>query len=693
MPSAKPSKTRILKNVGVVSAGFSILFTSYDGLASLQSTVNAEGNVGVVSQASLYVCFALSALILPKLVITRLGVKVTLVLSMLSYVPYVASNFYPKWSVMMPTSVLIGLGASLLWGSLANYLNDASRMYAELLLVSPNETESGKLKDRDDTMKSSFQTVNDGKTASPNGRNLTYQSEIQNESNRTRISSVISSNENETGSDKLKDSHSKMKSSFQTVNDEKTASPNDGNSSYQSEIQNEYTRSRTSSKENVENRNSHSPQDIGDKDLRNCGTTIDLNAKDSNPDSRYSVLDKCTGPEVEQNTNSSTAVSFVNSAFDAGNETDLISKRSSPAMHTGKMPIPKGFDSTLFLHNKRDSVSKQIATKLEVNRKKTISSTTARFFGFHGMVFSTSVVWSNLLTYYLMKAGSPHAGNSSASCACGASYCDNNCNDRHSFTHLADETRYLLTGTCVGLGLASVLLVALFLDPLDEATTAKGDSSKVASSATRLLLATWHMAKTPDILMLTPMSLYIGMAQAFFQADFTKAFVGCAWGTQNVGLAATSYGGACAFSSFVAGWAVRALGRAPVFSCAALLNAATCVMLLTWEPTRNDVPPFFVAAVMWGLYVGITFSQLRALFGVLFKADEEAANAAFHTWYALGFFFPFAFSSLLCTGLKIWAMIAVSTLGFVGYLLVERKHRTRLVDDKSPPEIPPGGQC
>ncbi|GIY77732.1 protein unc-93 homolog A [Caerostris extrusa] len=127
------TKLRITKNVFVICAGVLLLFTAYDGLTMLQSTMNHEQGIGVASQALSYACFCISAVLFPKYAIKKLGSKGTFALSMLSYLPYVASNFYSHWILVVPTSIIIGMGASLLWGSQATYLTDIAHMYANII--------------------------------------------------------------------------------------------------------------------------------------------------------------------------------------------------------------------------------------------------------------------------------------------------------------------------------------------------------------------------------------------------------------------------------------------------------------------------------------------------------------------------------------------------------------------------------
>ncbi|GIY91133.1 protein unc-93 homolog A [Caerostris darwini] len=130
--TAKFSRLRIIKNLCVISFSFVLLFSAYDGLSMLQSTMNKTHGIGTVSQGVLYVSFGMSSLLLPNFIIKKLGTKNTLLVAIILYIPYIAANFHPLWSTMIPSAVLIGIGASILWGSQCTYFNESSVLYCTL---------------------------------------------------------------------------------------------------------------------------------------------------------------------------------------------------------------------------------------------------------------------------------------------------------------------------------------------------------------------------------------------------------------------------------------------------------------------------------------------------------------------------------------------------------------------------------
>ncbi|XP_062954499.1 protein unc-93 homolog A isoform X2 [Cynocephalus volans] len=120
-----------LKNVLVVSFGFLLLFTAYGGLQNLQSSLHSEEGLGVVALGTLYGTVLLSSMLLPAVLIQRCGCKWTIAASMCGYVAFSLGNFYASWYTLIPTSVLLGLGAAPLWAAQCTYLTTMGNTHAE----------------------------------------------------------------------------------------------------------------------------------------------------------------------------------------------------------------------------------------------------------------------------------------------------------------------------------------------------------------------------------------------------------------------------------------------------------------------------------------------------------------------------------------------------------------------------------
>ncbi|KAF2904025.1 hypothetical protein ILUMI_02152 [Ignelater luminosus] len=129
---SRKEKWRILKNVSIISVAFMIQFTAFQGIANLQSSINAKDGLGTVSLSAIYAALVVSCIFVPTFLIKRLTAKWTLCLSMLCYAPYIGAQFYPKFYTLVPAGVLLGIGAAPMWASKASYLTQVAGVYAKL---------------------------------------------------------------------------------------------------------------------------------------------------------------------------------------------------------------------------------------------------------------------------------------------------------------------------------------------------------------------------------------------------------------------------------------------------------------------------------------------------------------------------------------------------------------------------------
>ena len=85
--------------------------------------------------ATLYASLVFSCMFLPSFLIKKLSTKWTMVLSMLCYSLYIAAQFYPKYSTLIPGAVVLGLGAAPMWSAKCTYLTQVGNRYADLCKV------------------------------------------------------------------------------------------------------------------------------------------------------------------------------------------------------------------------------------------------------------------------------------------------------------------------------------------------------------------------------------------------------------------------------------------------------------------------------------------------------------------------------------------------------------------------------
>ncbi|XP_042205187.1 UNC93-like protein isoform X3 [Homarus americanus] len=127
----KIEKFRILKNVVIISIAFMFLFTSFNSMANLQSSINKVE--GTAALSTLYAALVVSCAFLPTWMIKKFKAKWTLCFSMLCYSTYIAAQFYPTVWTLVPTSIILGLGAAPMWSAKCTYLTQVGGKYAEIV--------------------------------------------------------------------------------------------------------------------------------------------------------------------------------------------------------------------------------------------------------------------------------------------------------------------------------------------------------------------------------------------------------------------------------------------------------------------------------------------------------------------------------------------------------------------------------
>ncbi|XP_055939287.1 UNC93-like protein [Argiope bruennichi] len=438
-------KHRILKNLASLAFGHFLVFTAFDSLSNLQSTVNQSDGVGVASQSVIYSFFTISSFFLPTYFIRRFGCKKTLLISVFSVCPYVAANFYPTWGTLMPSAVLSGMAFGPLWAARSTYVNELSFQFSD-----------------------------------------------------------------------------------------------------------------------------------------------------------YS--------------------------------------------------------------------------------KASISVINAWFFGIYSFFHENAEIWGNVISYYVLKEtdnGTKIIVPDETLLQCGVNFCGRSPDIANpNLKPPSEEKRYILTGIYFTIVVLAGFVILFFMDPLDDSScedNVKNDKEKPRLSA-NLLIATFEHMKNRDQLLLIPLSFYCGLADGFYNCDFTKSYIACAWGISQVGHVTICYGVVSAVMDCSSGSLVKWLTRIPVFLLAASAHLTMFIILLLWRPQSDNYALYFILSGVYGIGASVWWSQIIAFYGVIFKKNEEPAFSNFYFWSSLGFSVAYAYSDILCTAVKIYILVTLLLLSIAAYIGVEFKH-------------------
>lgn len=116
-----------LSNIVILGFGFMFMFTAFQTCGNIEQTVIKSFNStefhgsGYTSMSIIYVVFSASNLIAPS-VVTVVGPQLSMFFSGLLYSGYIAMFIYPYTWSFYTASVLVGIGAAVLWTAQGNVL-------------------------------------------------------------------------------------------------------------------------------------------------------------------------------------------------------------------------------------------------------------------------------------------------------------------------------------------------------------------------------------------------------------------------------------------------------------------------------------------------------------------------------------------------------------------------------------------
>ena len=138
LSTAKPEEKQIthlsntyMKNLVILSVGFMLCFTAFFSLRNLQSSINHEGGLGLISMSTIYAAFMCGCIFAPSIV-NKVRPKFALVLSMHGMLIFVVSNFYPQYYTLVPASAILGFSLANLWTAQGTYITSLALTYAAL---------------------------------------------------------------------------------------------------------------------------------------------------------------------------------------------------------------------------------------------------------------------------------------------------------------------------------------------------------------------------------------------------------------------------------------------------------------------------------------------------------------------------------------------------------------------------------
>ncbi|XP_026470264.1 UNC93-like protein [Ctenocephalides felis] len=314
-----------------------------------------------------------------------------------------------------------------------------------------------------------------------------------------------------------------------------------------------------------------------------------------------------------------------------------------------------------------------------------VDAIVVRFFGFFFLAWQTAELWGNLISSLVLSSGPHGSGGSDNETVvseehlmhCGAHFCMSG-GGGENMERPPDSEIFEISAIYLSCIIAAVIMIATCVDSLKRyGENRRGHESENELTPIQLISATAYQLKKPNQQMLIPITVWIGMEQAFIGADFTQAYVSCALGISQIGYVMICFGVVNAICSVVFGSIMKFIGRQIIITFGFFLHMGLMIGLLFWRPSPDDKMMFFVMAGLWGVGDAVWQTQINGLYGTLFRRTKEAAFSNYRLWESSGFVIAYAYSTHLCAAMKLYVQLTVLGLGFIGYLSVEYVHRRK----------------
>ncbi|XP_070498643.1 UNC93-like protein [Chironomus tepperi] len=314
--------------------------------------------------------------------------------------------------------------------------------------------------------------------------------------------------------------------------------------------------------------------------------------------------------------------------------------------------------------------------------EQSVEAIIVRFFGFFFLAWQSAELWGNLISSLVLSSGAHGGGGSGASNysddeldLCGANFCVEELHDNANLQRPPDSEIFeisIIYLTCIGVAVA---IIAIFMDPLSRyGERRRGSVSAQETSGIQLLAATFRQMKKPNQQLLIPLTVFIGIEQAFIGADFTQAYVSCALGIHQIGYVMIVFGVVNAICSIIFGTIMKYTGRFVIIIFGTVVHMGIFTYILFWRPHPDHKFVFFLISGLWGVSDAVWQTQINGIYGALFRRNKEAAFSNYRLWESVGFVIAYVYSTLICTSMKLYIVITVLAVGTICYIIVEIRH-------------------
>ncbi|TMW50290.1 hypothetical protein DOY81_004642 [Sarcophaga bullata] len=316
------------------------------------------------------------------------------------------------------------------------------------------------------------------------------------------------------------------------------------------------------------------------------------------------------------------------------------------------------------------------------DQKSSKDVNTVRLFGLFLIFYEMAEVWGNLISSSVLTLASgtnevetsinANLSEDLVEELCGARFCPDVKVEENANLIPPEPSKIRLLNSIFLVFIAVAFIMIMFgVDSLKRYGVKKNETGGEGISGFELLIATLSMLKKKRQLLMVPITVFLGLEEAFAAVDFTESFVACGWGIPNIGFVMIFFGAADAIAAGIAGGVAKKLGRVKLAILCALTNLTLLVYMLVYKAKQGDYINYCLIAALWGTCDGVWTVVINSFYGIIFPKNLVAGYSNFRLWKATGCVIGYAISSRLCTYLKLFILITVLLLGCTGYGICE----------------------
>ena len=304
-------------------------------------------------------------------------------------------------------------------------------------------------------------------------------------------------------------------------------------------------------------------------------------------------------------------------------------------------------------------------------------NTVTLFFGIFYMFYLASGIFGNIISTTVLKSAPPEnytePDEDFVSENCGINDCPWNTLNNTNLEPMPDHLVWTLCGIYIAIAIVAVIISATLVEQLPVKYSEKSSSKHgVFREIKRAFIDTMKLVKYKQMILLIPMTFYVGLEETYFFSEFNRSWITCAIGIWMIGIMNIPFAITGTCGSVILGKIVDYTGRIPPVLTALAIDIILQLTLVFWTIDPNETHPFYLVSTFWGISDAIWITITTALYGIMFPTQSDAAFSQYMLWQCAGYAFAYGYSYFGCSNIKLIVLHFFLWFGVICYFVLEK---------------------